>query len=156
MHSLAHNISGVEGCVGALGWGLGKLISKSIIHTDLHKPNNKFLSGQLDTFGARTNHEQTQIHKIHHNSDLGEAPLIVYYVFGHGASTQMSFCPRTPKWEYRNSQNWDFRDFGGSQLCVQTSNWGKVWSKVVAFFKSFLTVCSMPPEHRKFRAIPNF
>jgi hypothetical protein len=33
--SLVHNTSGVDGRVGALGWGLGKLTSKSIIHTDL-------------------------------------------------------------------------------------------------------------------------
>jgi len=40
-HSLAHNILGVEGCVGVLGLELGRLTSKSIIHTDLHKPNNE-------------------------------------------------------------------------------------------------------------------
>jgi hypothetical protein len=39
--SLNRNISGVEGHVGALGWGLGRMTSKSIIHIDLHKPNNK-------------------------------------------------------------------------------------------------------------------
>jgi len=41
---LARSISGVEGCGGASGWGLGQLTSKSIIHTDLHKPNNKLIS----------------------------------------------------------------------------------------------------------------
>ncbi len=35
---------GVEGCVGASGWGLGRLTSKSITHVDLHKPNNKLVS----------------------------------------------------------------------------------------------------------------
>jgi hypothetical protein len=43
-HSLAHNILGVEGHVGALGWGLGRLTSKSITHTNLHKPNSKLVS----------------------------------------------------------------------------------------------------------------
>jgi hypothetical protein len=38
---LAYNILGVEAGIGALGWGLGKLTSKSITHIDLHKPNNK-------------------------------------------------------------------------------------------------------------------
>jgi hypothetical protein len=69
------------------------------------------------TFGAWTGHEQTQTHKTHHGPDLGEAttfPLIVYSVPSHRPSTQMSFCPGTPKWESRNSQNWDFHDFGGS------------------------------------------
>ncbi len=50
------------------------------------------------TFGAQTNHGQTQTHQTHHGPDLGEAttfPLIVFYVPGYGASTQMSFCPRT-------------------------------------------------------------
>jgi hypothetical protein len=71
----------------------------------------------LNVFGVRTNHEQTQIHKTHHNPDLGEAttfPLIVYFVFGHETSNQMSFCPKTPKWESRNSQSWDSCNFGGA------------------------------------------
>ncbi len=40
---LTHNTSGVEGRVGTPGWGLEKMTSKSIIHTDLHKPNNKLV-----------------------------------------------------------------------------------------------------------------
>ncbi len=47
------------------------------------------------TFGAWMNHGQTQTHKTCHNSDLGEAttfPFIVFYVLGHGACIQMSFC----------------------------------------------------------------
>jgi len=47
-----------------------------------------------NTFGARTNHMQTRIHKTHHNPDLEEAitfPLIIVFVPGHGASTKMSF-----------------------------------------------------------------
>jgi hypothetical protein len=43
-HSLARKTLGVEGHVGTLGWGLGILTSKSIIHTDLQKPNNKLVS----------------------------------------------------------------------------------------------------------------
>jgi hypothetical protein len=38
---MARSTSGVEGRDGALGWGLGRVTSESIIHTDLHKPNNK-------------------------------------------------------------------------------------------------------------------
>jgi hypothetical protein len=44
VRSLAHNISRVEGCVRASGWGLEILTSKSITHTDLHKPNNTLVS----------------------------------------------------------------------------------------------------------------
>jgi hypothetical protein len=43
-HSLAHNTSVVEGHVGVSGWGLGRLRSKSITYTDLHKPNNKLVN----------------------------------------------------------------------------------------------------------------
>jgi len=43
-HSLTRNTLRVEGRVGALGWGLGRLTSKSITHTNLHKPNNKLVS----------------------------------------------------------------------------------------------------------------
>jgi hypothetical protein len=70
--SLVHNTSKVEGRVGAPGWGLGWVTSRSIIHTNLHKPNNKLLMHNWSTFGAWMNHGQTQTHKIHHNSDLGK------------------------------------------------------------------------------------
>jgi hypothetical protein len=42
--SLAHNTLGVEGCVGALGWGIRLMKSGSTIHMDLHKPNNKLVN----------------------------------------------------------------------------------------------------------------
>jgi hypothetical protein len=41
---------------------------------------------------------QTWIHKTHHGLDLGEATtfsFMVFFMHGHGANTQMSFCPRT-------------------------------------------------------------
>jgi len=44
IRSLTHNTSGVKGRDGALGWGLGRMISGSIIHTSLHKPNNKLVN----------------------------------------------------------------------------------------------------------------
>jgi hypothetical protein len=69
----------------------------------------------LSTFGAKTSHEQTWTHKIHHNPNLGETtnfPFIVYFVLLHEAHIQMAFCLETPKWEFRNSQNWDSCDFG--------------------------------------------
>ncbi len=44
IHSLVHNTSGVKGCVGVSGWGLGQMTSESIIHTHLHKPNNMLVS----------------------------------------------------------------------------------------------------------------
>jgi hypothetical protein len=44
IRSLAHNSSGVEGCTGTPGCGLGKVTSRSIIHMDMHKPNNKLVN----------------------------------------------------------------------------------------------------------------
>jgi hypothetical protein len=142
--SLARNTSGVKGCVGTLRWRLRRLTSKSITHTDLHKLNNKLVSALLEHFGAQTNHAQTQTHKTHHGPDLGEAttfPFIVYFVLGHMTCTQMSFCFETPKWELRNFQNWD-----SHKLFVQTSDWGEVWSKVLALVESFPMVCGMSPS----------
>jgi hypothetical protein len=43
-HSSAHNTLGEKGCAKALGWGLGRVISKSITRMDLHKPNNKLVN----------------------------------------------------------------------------------------------------------------
>ncbi len=50
VRSLTRNTSGVEGHARALGWGPGRLTSKSIINTDLHQLNNKLVSAQLEHF----------------------------------------------------------------------------------------------------------
>jgi hypothetical protein len=42
--SLICNASRVDGHVGAPRCGLGRMTSESIIHANLHKPNNKFVS----------------------------------------------------------------------------------------------------------------
>ncbi len=44
VHSLVQITLGVRECVRALGWGLGRVTSESIIHMDLHKPNNKLVN----------------------------------------------------------------------------------------------------------------
>ncbi len=44
VRSLTRIILEVEGCARALRWGPGRLTSKSITHTDLHKPNNKLVN----------------------------------------------------------------------------------------------------------------
>ncbi len=44
VRSLTHNISRVKGRVRAPRCGLGGMTSESIIHTNLHKPNNKLIS----------------------------------------------------------------------------------------------------------------
>jgi hypothetical protein len=56
----------------------------------------------LSIFSAKTNHGQTQIHKLHHGPDLGEATtflLILYSMPLHEAHIQMTFCFKTPKCE---------------------------------------------------------
>jgi len=42
--SLTRSTLRVKGRVGAPGWGLGRWTSNSLIHVDLHKPNNKLVS----------------------------------------------------------------------------------------------------------------
>jgi hypothetical protein len=44
IRSLVYNTLGVEGCAGALGWGLGQMTNGSIIHTYMHKLNNKLVN----------------------------------------------------------------------------------------------------------------
>jgi hypothetical protein len=70
------------------------------------------------------NHEQTQLHNIHHGPDLGEAttfPFIVYYVFAHWTGIQMALCLKTPKWEFANFQNWDSHNFVGHNFVCRPS-----------------------------------
>jgi len=82
--------------------GLGRMKSnQSLTWTCTNQPTS-WLVHSWDTFGVRMSHGQTWTHRIHHGLDLGEAttfPLIVYYVPLHKAHIQMTFCPRTPKWE---------------------------------------------------------
>jgi hypothetical protein len=47
---LTCNIFGIKGHVGAMGWELGRVTSKLIIHTDVHKLNNKLISAWLEHF----------------------------------------------------------------------------------------------------------
>ncbi len=49
-HSLVRSTLGVKGRVVASGWRLGRMISRSIIHMDLHKPNNKLVNAKLKHF----------------------------------------------------------------------------------------------------------
>jgi hypothetical protein len=44
IRSLVCNTLRVEGCARTTGWGLRWITSKSIIHIDLHKPNNKLVN----------------------------------------------------------------------------------------------------------------
>ncbi len=53
VRSLVHNTLRVKGRVGALGWGLSQMTSKSIIHTNLHKPNNKLVNVWLEHFWCK-------------------------------------------------------------------------------------------------------
>jgi hypothetical protein len=84
--------SKVQGRVKALGWGLGRMTSGSIIHTNLHKPS--WLVHGWSNFGTRIHHKHTHTHNTHHGQDFGKDTtflLIIFYVLGHGAYTQMSF-----------------------------------------------------------------
>jgi len=47
---LAHRISKVDGCAGALGWRLKWVTNRLIIHMNLHKLNNKLVSAWLEHF----------------------------------------------------------------------------------------------------------
>jgi hypothetical protein len=103
VNSPARSTLGVEGCVGAPGWGLWQMTSESIIHMNLQNQTTSWLMCGWNTFSARMSHGHTQTHKTHHNPDLGEAttfPLIVFFVLSHEACAQMSFCPRTPKLKF--------------------------------------------------------
>jgi hypothetical protein len=49
-----------------------------------------------------------------------------------------------------------FPKLGLPQLCVQSSDWNEVQSKVVALVNNFPTVCHMPPKRKEVKAILNF
>jgi len=53
VHFLACITLGVERHVGVPGWGLGQMTSEIIIHTNMHKPNNKLVNVWLKHFWCR-------------------------------------------------------------------------------------------------------
>jgi len=106
------------------GMGLSKLTSKSLTHTDLHKPNNRLVSAKMEHLWCTDKPRQTWTRNTHDNSDLREAttfPLIVYFVPSMRPAPKCHFAsgnpeiPKvgTPKCESRNFQSWDSRNFGG-------------------------------------------
>jgi hypothetical protein len=101
IHSLIRNTSGVEGHVGTLGWGLGRAPSGSIIHMNLHKPNNKLVNVWLKHFWCMDEPWEYMNSQTHHGLDLMETttffPLIVFSMINHEGYIQMSFCLGTPK-----------------------------------------------------------
>ncbi len=97
--SLARSTLKIKGHVRTLGWGLGRMTSESTIHTNQTNQTTSWLMRSWNTFGARTSHEHTRTHKIHHSMDLGEAttfPLIIFFVISHEGYIQMSFFPELP------------------------------------------------------------
>jgi hypothetical protein len=115
--SLAHNTSRVKGCARALRWGLGWMTSKSIIHTNLWKPN-KLVSAWLKHFWctneprAYTNSQDSPQLRLGGNLAI-TFPFIVLLSLTMGATSKCHFVPKLPTWGFRNSVNWDYWQFGG-------------------------------------------
>ncbi len=115
--SLARNTLRGRGACWSSGMGLKRMTSITHSHRSAQNQTTNWLVHNLSTFGTRTSHGQTRIHKTHHGPNLGEAttfPLIVYFMPLHEADTQMAFYPGIPKWEFWNCQSWDFCNFGAS------------------------------------------
>ncbi len=100
IRSLTCNISKVERCVGALGWGIGRVTSGSIIFMNLHKSNNKLVNVWLEHFWC------TNKSRAYTNSQDSPQPILVrshrlppYSILctWPWACTQMSFCFETLK-----------------------------------------------------------
>jgi hypothetical protein len=75
--------------------GMKKTEKHQLLTRTYTNQTTSWLVRSLSTFGARMSHKQTHIHKTHHGLDVGEAtifPLTIYFVHGHEANTQMSFC----------------------------------------------------------------
>jgi len=97
--SLIHNMSGVRGHVGASGWGLGRMTSRSFIHTNLHKLNNKLVNALLEHFWctnkpwAYMDSQDSPWPGLGGNHHL---PSYIFFVTSHGGYTQVSFFSRLP------------------------------------------------------------
>jgi hypothetical protein len=112
----SQHFRGVEGGVLKLRDGTRK--SDKQFSYSLESTSNQLTRWLIlcwSTFGPRTSHGRLWTRKTHHGPDSGEATTFPHIVFStplHGGHIQMAFCLGTPKWESRNSHNWDSHDFG--------------------------------------------
>jgi hypothetical protein len=101
--SLARNTSGIEGCAGVPGRRLWQVISESIIHMDLHKPNNKLVNAHLEHLSctnkpwANMNSQYSPWLELEGSHHLPPYSILCAQP---QANTQMSFCPGIPKLEF--------------------------------------------------------
>jgi hypothetical protein len=76
------------------------MTSGSIIHTNLHKLNNKLINAWFEHFWCMDeSRANTDSQDSSHPKLGGNHHLLPYkiFMFGHRANTQMSFCPGGPK-----------------------------------------------------------
>ncbi len=119
---------------------LKKMTSNQSLTWTCTNQTTSWLMQSLNIFNAKIHHKQIRIHKTHHGPDLREAttfPVIVDSVLGHRTSTQMAFCPRTPKWESRNSQSWNIRNFGGVYFVCRPQIEMNFEAKFQPFWRAF-------------------
>jgi len=84
--SLTCNTMGVKRRARALRWGLRQVTSGSIIHTNLHNPNNKLVNAWLKHFWCTNEPWAYMDSQDSPRYELGEAttfPLIVFSVINH-------------------------------------------------------------------------
>jgi hypothetical protein len=89
-----------KGACWSSGTGLGQMTSRSIIHMDLHKLNNKLINAQLEHFWCTYKPRANKYSQNSPWSKLGGShhlPLILLFMFSHRTCTQMSFCLGTSK-----------------------------------------------------------
>jgi hypothetical protein len=155
---LIRSTSRVEGRAKAPKWGLGWMLSGSIIHTNLHNPNNKLFNAWLKHFWCT---DEPQVCVDSQDSpwlDLGEAttfPLVIFFVINHTGYIQMSFCLGTSKLS-RYSQNWDSWHFGRPQLLVKALIEVRFKNKVITLVENFPKICGTTPECTYFMEILDF
>jgi len=119
--SFVHSTSGVEGHVGAPRWGLGRMVSESIIHINLHKPNNKLVSVYLKHFWytdePRAYIDEQDLTQLGLGGNHHLPPYSISMI-GHKGCTQMSFFLGLSSRESRNSWNCNSHHFGHRKLLV--------------------------------------
>ncbi len=137
--------------------GLGRMTSGSIIHTDLHKPNNKLISVKLEHFlctnksWAYTDSQNSPQFELGGSHHLPPYSIICAWPQGQHPNVILLWDSQVgvPKFsKLRLLRLWK-----PIILCV---DWGEVQGKVLSFVKTFPTICGMPPSRKEIKAIPDF
>jgi len=101
-------------------------------------------------------HELTRLATTRTWGKPSPSPLIVFFVLGNGANAKCDFVSKLPNGGPEIPKTKTPSTLAAYNFVYKPLIELRKKSKVVAFIKSFPTVCGMPPKRKEIKVIVNF